>query len=41
MARKGSVQNNERRASLIAQYKEKRKKLKAKIYDRSLPLDEP
>jgi small subunit ribosomal protein S14 len=40
MARKGSIQNNEKRASLIRQHRRKRDVLKEKIYDRSLPLEE-
>lgn len=40
MAKKGSIERNNKRKKLNASLSNKRKKLKESIYDKSLPLDE-
>jgi len=40
MAKTGKIEHNEKRRKLVAQYAEKRKALKAKAKDMSLPVEE-
>ena len=40
MAKKGSVQTNEKRTRMARKYAQKRKALKAKIHDAALPQEE-
>lgn len=40
MANKGSIQTNKKRISMAKKYAEKRKALKAKIHDASLPQEQ-
>jgi len=40
MAKKGKIENNQKRAKLVGQYAEKREALRAIIKDQELPMEE-